>query len=316
MEPMWRATVKGVLARRVRLALTALAVVLGVTFVSGTYVLTDTLKQSFGTLFSQYAAGVDLVVRARAPFGDGDGSRQRIPEGIVDTVRTVPGVQAADGFLQGYAQFVEKDGETTIQTAGAPTFGISWSGGDQVGPARIAQGRRPVRDGEVAMDVGTARRNGFKVGDRVKVLLQGEAEEFDLVGLFRLGTQGDFGAVSFAAFDPKTAQRVFVAPGVFDAVNVRVEPGTSVATAQRNLERVLNPQGGNFGSYEITSAAVVADETREAVDEFLGGRDAGAGGRVPHRAQRRTPRLRGSGPARRRVHHLQHVHDPRVPADA
>ena len=65
MGRMWRATVKGVLARKVRLPLTALAVVLGVTFVSGTYVLTDTLKQSFGSLFSQYAAGVDLVVRAR-----------------------------------------------------------------------------------------------------------------------------------------------------------------------------------------------------------------------------------------------------------
>jgi putative ABC transport system permease protein len=270
MEAMWRATVKGVLARRVRLALTALAVVLGVTFVSGTYVLTDTLKQSFGTLFSQYAAGVDLVVRGQAPFGNGDGSRQRIPEGIVDTVRQVPGIEAADGFLQGYAQFVGKDGKTTIQTAGAPTFGISWSGGDQVGPARIAAGARPVRDGEVAMDVGTARRNGFKVGDRVKVLLDAEAEEFKLVGLFKLGTQGDFGAVSFAAFDPTTAQRVFDAPGVFDAVNVRVAPGTSPAAAKRALERVLNPGGPSIGNaFEITSAAVVADETRAPVDEFL-----------------------------------------------
>jgi putative ABC transport system permease protein len=266
---MWRATVKGVFARKVRLALTALAVVLGVTFVSGTYVLTDTLKQSFGTLFSQYAAGVDLVVRSRAPFGQGDGNRQRLSEGVVDAVRGVSGVGAADGFLQGYAQFVGKDGKTTIQTAGAPTFGISWSGGDQVGPARIAGGRRPVRDGEVAMDVGTARRNGFKVGDRVKVLLEGEAEQFKLVGLFKLGTQGDFGAVSFAAFDPRTAQRVFGAPGVFDAVNVRVAPGTSVSAVKGALERVLNPEGPIVGGYDITSAAVVAAETRKPVDEFL-----------------------------------------------
>ncbi|MGZ6973176.1 MAG: ABC transporter permease [Acidimicrobiia bacterium] len=270
MEWMWRATVKGVLARKVRLALTALAVVLGVTFVSGTYVLTDTLKQSFGTLFSQYAAGVDLVVRTSSPFGNADGNRQRLPEGVVDTVRGVRGVEAADGFLQGYAQFVEKDGTTTIQTAGAPTFGISWSGGDQVGPARIAEGKRPVRDGQVAMDVGTASRNGFKVGDRVKVLLEGEAEQFRLVGLFKLGTEGDFGAVSFAAFDPKTAQRVFGAPGKFDAVNVRVAPGASVAEVKRALERELNPGAGKFGkSFDVTSAAVVADETRKPVDEFL-----------------------------------------------
>ena len=187
----------------------------------------------------------------------------------MDLVRRIPGVKAADGFLQGYAQFVEKDGKTTIQTAGAPTFGISWSGGDQVGPARIAAGRRPVRDGEVAMDVGTARRNGFKVGDRVKVLLTGPAERFKIVGLFKLGTQGDFGAVSFAAFDPHTAQRVFGAPGLFDAVNVRVEPGISIAAAKRALERALNPGGRFGGGYEVTSAAVVADETRKPVDEFL-----------------------------------------------
>src|SRR5262245_23865005 len=112
MASMWRATVKGVLARKVRLALTALAVVLGVTFVSGTYVLTDTLKQSFGQLFSQYAAGVDLVVRKAAPFGDGEGSRPRLDAGVVNTVRRVPGVAAADGFLQGYAQFVAKDGSS------------------------------------------------------------------------------------------------------------------------------------------------------------------------------------------------------------
>ncbi len=266
---MWRATVNGVLARKVRLALTALAVVLGVTFVSGTYVLTDTLKHSFGTLFSQYAAGVDLVVRTRAPFGGSDATRQRLPEGLVDVVRRVPGVAAADGFLQGYAQFVGKDGKTTIQTAGAPTFGISWSGGDQVGPARIARGRRPERDGQVAMDVGTARRNGFRVGDRVKVLLEGEAEEFELVGLFKLGTEGDFGAVSFAAFDPETAQRVFGAQGVFDAVNVRVAPGESPTTVKANIERALNPGDLPFGGYDVTSAAVVANQTRKPVDEFL-----------------------------------------------
>jgi putative ABC transport system permease protein len=267
MGGMWRATVKGVIARKVRLALTALAVVLGVTFVSGTYVLTDTLKQSFGTLFSQYAAGVDLVVRSQAPFGNGSGTRQRIPEGIVDAVRAVPGVDAADGFLQGYAQFIGKDGGA-IQTAGAPTFGISWSGGNQVGPARIAAGFRPTRDGQVAMDVGTAERNGFRVGDRVRVLLEGEAESFQLVGLFKLGTEGDFGAVSFAAFDPQTAQRVFGAPGVFDAINVRVAPGTTPGQVKRALNQQLN-QGQPNGGFDITTAAVVADETREPVDQFL-----------------------------------------------
>jgi putative ABC transport system permease protein len=263
MTSMWRATVKGVLARKVRLALTALAVVLGVTFVSGTYVLTDTLKQSFGDLFSQYATGVDLVVRSAAPFGDDGGSRARIEATLALTVANeVPGVAAADGFLQGYAQFVDKDGNA-IQTAGAPTFGISWSGGDQVGPARVAEGRRPAGPDEVAMDVGTARRNGFEVGDRVKVLLLGPAREFEIAGLFKLGNQGDFGAVSFAAFDPDTAQRVFGAEGLYDAINVRVVDGASIPAVKRRLEHAVGP------GFEVTSAAVVADEARQPVDEAL-----------------------------------------------
>ncbi len=152
------------------------------------------------------------------------------------------------------------------------------------------------------MDVGTATRNGFAVGDRVKVLLDAEAEEFKVVGLFKLGTQGDFGAVSFAAFDPKTAQRVFNAPGVFDAINVRVDPGTTPAAAKRALQRVLGQ--GTGSAFEVTSAAVVADETRAPVDEFLSILND-----CPARLRRRRT-------ARRRLHHLQHVHDPRLATHA
>src|SRR5262249_20217240 len=142
------------------------------------------------------------------------------------------------------AQFVGKDG-SAIQTAGAPTFGISANGGNEVGPVHIAQGRRPTGPGQVAMDVGTARRNGFRVGDEVKVLLTGAAKQFRIVGLFRLGNQGDFGAVTFAAFDPDTAQRVLGAEGLYDAVFVRAAPGTPTAQVRRNVQRALN-QGEVF----------------------------------------------------------------------
>ena len=149
------------------------------------------------------------------------------------------------------------------------------------------------------MDVGTARRHGFRVGDQVKVLLTGPAERFRIVGLLKLGTQGDFGAVSFAAFDPNTAQRVFGAEGLFDAVNVRVEPGTSVADAKRIVGADAEP-----------TAAPAA--VRGHLGRGRRRRDAQAGGRVPLGAERRTARLRRRGLADRRIHHLQHVHDPRL----
>ncbi len=268
---MWKATVRGLFARKVRLTLTALAIVLGVAFVSGTYVLTDTLKQSFGQIFAQTATNVDLVVRGEAPFGDkgDDGltSRARMPDTIVGQVRRVPGVAAAEGSLQGYAQFVQKNGHTAIGSGGAPSLGFSWSSRNgAVGPLRILEdgkSRPPEHDGEVVMDQGTAKRNGFAVGDRVKVLSQGPAESFRIVGLFGLGDQFDLGSVSAAAFDPKTAQRVFAAPGLVDQVIVKARPGAVVSSLRGALERQLGP------GYEVTSADKVAAEIQKPVDEFL-----------------------------------------------
>ena len=140
---MWRATISGILARKVRLLLTALAVVLGVTFVSGTYVLTDTLHASLSEVFQQYAAGSDLVVAAKQQVGDRTTSRQRIPAGLAREIARVPGVAAANPFLLGSATLIEKDGKTAIQPLGTVSLGISWAGGDTVGPARVVDGRRP-----------------------------------------------------------------------------------------------------------------------------------------------------------------------------
>ncbi len=269
---MWKATVRGLFARKVRLTLTALAIVIGVAFVSGTYVLTDTLKQSFGHVFAQTAINVDLVVRSQAPFdskagAEGLTSRARMPDTVVGQVRRVPGVGAAEGSLQGYAQFVKKDAKTAIGSGGAPSLGFSWSSSDgAVGPLRILEdgkSRPPQRDGEVVMDEGTAQRNGFAVGDRVKVLSQGPAEAFRIVGLFGLGDQFDLGSVSAAAFDPATAQRVFAAPGLVDQVIVKARPRAVVSSLRAALERQLGP------GYQVTSAEKVAAEIQKPVDQFL-----------------------------------------------
>ena len=139
---MWKATIRGLLARKVRLALTALSVLLGVTFVAGTYVLTDTLDRSFQTFFDQTVEGIDLVVRPRAPFG-GDGERPRMADSVLATVRAVPGVRAAHGLLEDYAQFVDTSGDS-IQNGGAPTIGITWAQSPKArGPLHLVAGRRP-----------------------------------------------------------------------------------------------------------------------------------------------------------------------------
>jgi putative ABC transport system permease protein len=258
---MWKATIRGLLARRLRLALTALAVLLGVSFVSATYVLTDTVRQSFDDVFAQTVSGVDLQVQAANTVG-GSSDPGRIPETTVDRVAAVPGVDRAIPFVRGYAQFVGKDGRP-IGGGGPPTLGFSWVKG---GPLRLVgvDSRAPRGAGEVLMDAGTARKEGFHVGDEVRVLLQGPAEELRIVGLFEVGGRSDLGPVTGAAFDLATAQEAFDARGALNAVYVQATPGTSLAELRRAIEADLGP------GYEVLTAEEAAIQTGRTVRQFLG----------------------------------------------
>jgi putative ABC transport system permease protein len=260
-----RATIRGVLARKFRLALTSLAVVLGVSFVSTTYVLTDTLDRSFRGIFDQTLSGVDVVVRAR-PLPDDD-DHERFSDQVLGQVRTVDGVASAGGFVEGYAQFVGKDGEA-IGGGTTPAIGVGWIGGRERGPLRLVDdgGRRsriPRAPNEVAMDVETARDNGFRVGDRVDVLSSGPKERFDVVGVFALGDSGAVGPVSFAAFPFRTAQRLLSSQGLVNAIYVRGADGVPRAELRRQLTDAIGP------TFEVAFAAEVAADSGADINEFL-----------------------------------------------
>src|ERR1700722_12487093 len=119
---MWKVTSKGLLAHKLRLALTALAIVLGVTFISGTLVLTDTLHDTFNSLFGHVYQNVDFEIRGKAAFtnnnGNGTAGRKPIPQSALSTARGVPGVSFAEGTVSGFAQSVAPDGKAI--SAGRP----------------------------------------------------------------------------------------------------------------------------------------------------------------------------------------------------
>jgi len=257
---MWKATVRGLLARKVRLALTALAILLGVSFISATYVLTDTVKQSFNAVFAQTLSGVDLQVQGASAFGDVS-NPGRIPDTTVDDVRAVPGVRRAEGFLKTtLAQFVDASGES-VGGGGPPTFGISWVAH---GPLRLTAGHAPAGPRQVAMDAGTARKHGFALGDDVRELLSGAAKQFRIVGLFGFGNRTDFGGVTFAAFDLPTAQREFDAGTSIDAVYVQRDRGVPAAILQQRIEATLGP------AYDVLTADQATLEVGKPVRQFLG----------------------------------------------
>ena len=259
---MWRATLKAFLAHRFRLLLTTFSVVLGVAFVAGTYVLTDTMERTFDDLFTDIARGVDVYVRAESSFDDtGQISGERVPEEVLDTVSRVDGVAFAEGEVTGYAQIVDPEGEAI--TTQAPTIGVSWPEHEGIGALVIRQGRGPERDGEVAIDAATAARYAFRVGDRVRILFQGPSEEFTVTGIAGFGEADNLAGATLAAFEVETAQRVLGAGDAYDAIAV-VGEGDVRPTDLRDRIAARLDEG-----IEATTGDAVAEEQASGIKEGL-----------------------------------------------
>lgn len=260
---MLNATLKGLLAHKLRLGLTALAVVLGVGFVSGAFVLTDTLSSLFDKLFTEVNAGRDVIVRSNAAFqpSEGRSDREPMPEALLGTVRAVPGVADAKGAVAGFAQVVGKDGKA-ISTGGAPTVGFSWTDGP-LSSLSLKSGSAPDAPTEVVIDAQTARRGAYKVGDKVKILLAGPTETFDLVGIAGFGKADNFGGATISAFHLPTAQRVLDRVGRFDVINVAADKSVSAAQLADTIAKAL-PAG-----YETVTGSDAASEQAAQVQEGL-----------------------------------------------
>lgn len=262
---MRRATLKGLLAHKLRLALTAAAIVIGVSFVAATFVLTDTLDHTFENLFEDLTAGVDVSVRGVDAFGDdGDGppgaqgdGRERIPDQVLEEVRRLPGVRAAEGGVGGHAQLVDKKGDA-ISPPAAPTIGASWVDLPDLSPLTIRRGRAPRGPAEVVIDAATARRERFSLGDRVQVLSHGPAETFTVVGVAGFGQADNLAGATLAAFDLPTAQRILGSVGRLDTIEVAADEDVPAAVVQRRISAVLPP-----GAEAVLTATVAAENTAE-----------------------------------------------------
>lgn len=259
---MWKVAWKGLLARRVRLALTALAVILGVGFIAGTFVLTDTMNTAFDRLFSRAAADVDLYVRRQSAFESlTGGSRQPVPESLLARVQGVEGVGVAVGSVGGYAQFVDKLGKA-IAPGGPPTLGSNWTP-PPLNPWRLRQGSEPRGPGEVLVDAATARKNGFEVGDKVKVLTAADSRDFIISGIAGFGSASNLGGATLAIFDTRTAQALFGKVGQFDSIDVAAARGVSPRQLRARLAPLL-PEG-----VEVVQATTVAQEQAASVKKGL-----------------------------------------------
>src|ERR1700744_5331027 len=160
---MWRITVRGLAARKLRLALPALAIVRGGTFVTGTLVLGDTLNRTFNDLVGTAYQHVSFQIRGRATLNgtdntpDSTADRRPVPQSIAAPVKRLPGVAYVHGSAGGYAQFLARNGDA-IGGGGGSTLGFSFDPNRQLSPYRLVQGRAPSTPDDVVMDKATATK--------------------------------------------------------------------------------------------------------------------------------------------------------------
>jgi putative ABC transport system permease protein len=275
---VWKVTIRGLLAHKVRLLLSAVAVVLGISFMSGTYVLTDSTKRGFDRLFDAIYAGIDLQVRSESPFDEGGSGpgfgddRTPLSNSVLDTVRAVDGVAAADGFVIGpdiaiFAKADAGDDPKVVETFG-PSIGLSVVETDSLTPYTVRTGRLPAADGEVAIDRKTVDAQDFEPGDIIHIRGvtesgTGAVRTFRLVGAIAIGDSNMTGNATIAMFTLPDAQLMLDRVDELDMISIEVDAGEPIATVQDRLNQAL-PLG-----VEAVPGALVAEEQQEQVSVFL-----------------------------------------------
>jgi putative ABC transport system permease protein len=217
---MLELTLKGLWAHKLRFLMTGLAVILGVAFMSGTMILTDTMARTFDDVLATNNDGVDAIVRrAAAVEGETADVRERLAASTLERVLTVDGVDAAAGSVQGFAELVRADGEVAEQQLGG-TVGTAWIDDDRLNPFDLAAGRAPAAAGEAVVDRATVSDEGWQLGDTLTVLAKQGPVELTLVGEATYGEVDGMPGMTIVATDLPTAQALFGEPGMIDSIVV------------------------------------------------------------------------------------------------
>ena len=260
---MFRLTLKELLAKKLRLLTTALAVMLGVAFMAGTLVLTATMNRTFDDLLSDAYSGTDAFVRGESELDDSTAAAPRIDASVVETVAQAAGVQASMGFITGYAQIVGHDGKALGNPGmGAPTMGETWITDDELNPYELREGRSPAAHGEVVIDQNSANTGDFALGETISVLTKDGANDFTITGFAGFGDASSPGGASAVLFTVDDAQTYVSAPGKFDSVLVRAEAGVTQEALQASIATIVP------NDVEVLTGTEITQETQ---DDIKGG---------------------------------------------
>ncbi|QNS05802.1 ABC transporter permease [Streptomyces xanthii] len=261
---MFRTSLRSVLAHKARLMMTVLAVMLGVAFVSGTLVFTNTIS---GALEKSSAKGFDhvdvaLTPGATAAEGDKVSKEVKLTDATLKKAERVPGAASAYGVVSGYAAVADQDGKL-VGNGFSTQGGNYWGDDDSRYP--FTSGRAPHGANQVALDAETAKRAGYKVGDQVRMSVDGPVLTPTLTGVFTTDDGNVAAGGSLALFDTATAQQLFHKPGAYDEIDVKAAAGTGQDQLKRNLDKALDG-----AAVHTDTARQLADDQAEAISSSMG----------------------------------------------
>jgi putative ABC transport system permease protein len=238
-----RFALKGLATRKLRTILTAIAIVLGVAMVTGTYILTDSIKGAFGGIFTQIYSGTDATVTGKSAFDLSNQSNTTAPpfdESLLGRVRALPDVADAVGGVGGTAHLIAPNGKVIV-FGGAPNLGFS------VDPTRPAFNTLTLVDGgwpkanEVVVDKSTARKKHLSVGEVIGVQADGPVRQMRISGLVSFGGAASLGGATLAGFDLRTGQVLFQKAGKLDQIRAKAKAGVTPAQLTREISQILPP---------------------------------------------------------------------------
>jgi len=259
---MFKIALRSVLLHKLRLTLTAVAIVLGVAFVSGTFVFTDSIKASFDDLFSDVNAQVDFFVRGTSEFGS---TAATLDESIVDAVRAVEDLDLVVPSIDGIAQLIDKEGEP-IGGAGPPTLGFSYlPEGEGISPIDVRPGDSwPTEPGQVVIDTFAAEANDLDVGDVIDVITPVGVEPFEIVGIATFGDADNLLGATLAVFQFEEAQRVFDMEGKVSSISLTAADGVDKLLLQASITDLLPTR------VEIVTGEDQTEDDLSEIDEGIG----------------------------------------------
>jgi putative ABC transport system permease protein len=259
---MTRVALKGLLGRKLRTFLTALAIILGVSMISGTYVLTDTIKAAYTGIVDDSFKNADAVISGKVAFKNTDSNTAEtpaFPATVLAKVKQLPDVAAAAGVIEDGAKLIGRDGKVVSTNGGSSTATSVDPPNDQrFNPLKLSSGRWPVGSGQIAIDKHTADTQHYAVGDTIGLAADEGVRQFEITGIAKFADASSIGASTFAIFDVPTAQQLFNKEGKLDGIQVAAKQGVTPEKLVSEIRPLLPPTA------KVKTAEA---QTKEAVDD-------------------------------------------------